>query len=389
VRARQQKKTRKGAPPAETVHAPTGEKIASMIGQMLDWGFVSLPGGASAIYTTSGLAQYRHPDWLGSLRLMTTPSQTVRGDVAYAPYGETYAQTGSVLPSFTGVDGVSVYNEYDFPAREYGIQGRWPSPDPAGLAAVSPSDPQSWNRYAYVRNSPTNMTDPSGMMMRTGANVGGGGGFSMLGTYNGSFAADEPSWDPITLYIGDDITPVNAALYAGTYDLGGGLLGAVSFSNFQIDPNTGTYDGFGQETISFSVFSSVTTTPDGNWMPHSPAPVRPDDTVTDEKKLMTFKVAGMKASHDLGCVLNAEAGMLPFVGPLFDAGSSSSLDSADGIFGAVGAAGIVASQFNNSFSAGVESLSSKVGPLGTAVGTVNGALKANACIDNGLESSGF
>jgi len=52
---------------------------------------------------------------------------------------------------------------YDFPAREYGIQGRWPSPDPAGMSAVDPSDPQTWNRYAYVRNSPLAVVDPTGL----------------------------------------------------------------------------------------------------------------------------------------------------------------------------------------------------------------------------------
>ena len=53
-------------------------------------------------------------------------------------------------------------NEYDFSARQYGIQGRWPSPDPAGLDAVDITDPQTWNRYACVRNSPLEMTDPLG-----------------------------------------------------------------------------------------------------------------------------------------------------------------------------------------------------------------------------------
>ena len=52
---------------------------------------------------------------------------------------------------------------YDFPAREYEVQGRWPSPDPLGVGAVDPTDPQSWNRYAYVRNSPLTLRDPNGM----------------------------------------------------------------------------------------------------------------------------------------------------------------------------------------------------------------------------------
>ncbi len=42
-------------------------------------------------------------------------------------------------------------------------QGRWMIPDPAGLAAVNPLNPQTWNRYAYVTNNPTSFNDPSGL----------------------------------------------------------------------------------------------------------------------------------------------------------------------------------------------------------------------------------
>jgi hypothetical protein len=41
--------------------------------------------------------------------------------------------------------------------------GRWMPPDPAGLAAADPANPQSWNRYAYVLNAPTELTDPLGL----------------------------------------------------------------------------------------------------------------------------------------------------------------------------------------------------------------------------------
>jgi uncharacterized protein RhaS with RHS repeats len=36
-------------------------------------------------------------------------------------------------------------------------------PDPVGLAAVDPSNPQSWNRYAYVLNDPMDWVDPLGL----------------------------------------------------------------------------------------------------------------------------------------------------------------------------------------------------------------------------------
>jgi RHS repeat-associated protein len=41
--------------------------------------------------------------------------------------------------------------------------GRWLSPDPAGLSAADPSDPQTWNAYAYAGNNPTTLTDPTGL----------------------------------------------------------------------------------------------------------------------------------------------------------------------------------------------------------------------------------
>jgi RHS repeat-associated protein len=45
--------------------------------------------------------------------------------------------------------------------REYqSTQGRWVSPDPLG---GDPTNPQSLNRYAYVLNNPTTLTDPLGL----------------------------------------------------------------------------------------------------------------------------------------------------------------------------------------------------------------------------------
>ena len=45
---------------------------------------------------------------------------------------------------------------------EFGARkGRWMSPDPYN-GSMDPSNPQSFNRYSYVRNRPLNFTDPSG-----------------------------------------------------------------------------------------------------------------------------------------------------------------------------------------------------------------------------------
>lgn len=147
----------------QIVYAPTGRKFALMNGQTLQKALVPLPGGGLAAYNSSGLLYYGHPDYLGSIRFASTPSRAMYFDLAHAPFGEVYANSGSTDPAFTGQRQDTVSGLYDFPAREYSNQGHWTSPDPAGLAAVDPAFPQSWNRYAYVRNNAMTLTDPAGL----------------------------------------------------------------------------------------------------------------------------------------------------------------------------------------------------------------------------------
>jgi RHS repeat-associated protein len=125
--------------------------------------FIPLPGGGTAVYTSTGLAYYRHTDHLGSSRLATTPSHALYSATAYAPFGEPYKQAGTTDLSFTGQDQDTASGMHDFLARKYNpVSGRWLSPDPAGLSQVDPTNPQTWNRYAYVGNSPLNLIDPFG-----------------------------------------------------------------------------------------------------------------------------------------------------------------------------------------------------------------------------------
>ena len=149
----------------EIVYGPDGGKLALMSGQTATKVFAPLSAGATAVYTSSGLAYYRHPNWLGSSRIASTPSRTLYYDGAYAPYGENYAETGTTDRNFTGQNQDLTPGSsgllYDFPYREHhSTQGRWISPDPAGSNAVDPTNPQSWNRYAYVMGNPTGQVDP-------------------------------------------------------------------------------------------------------------------------------------------------------------------------------------------------------------------------------------
>jgi RHS repeat-associated protein len=154
-----------GSADAEILYSPAG-KTALMNGQTLTKAFIKLPGGVTALYNSSGLAYYRHSDWLGSSRLTstaTTPTSPY-SILAYAPFGEQYAISGTPDPSFTGQNSDTVSTLYDFTYRENSpSQGRWISPDPAGMAAVDPATPQSWNRYAYVVNNPLLSVDALGL----------------------------------------------------------------------------------------------------------------------------------------------------------------------------------------------------------------------------------
>ncbi len=147
-------------------YSPTGFKMQLTNGQSFVKAFVPMPGGTEEVWQATGASPYyRHSDWLGSSRFASTSTRTMYNDLAYAPFGEPYAQSGSTGVtdvSFAGNNGDTVANLYDAQFREYGIQGRWPSPDPAGMAAANPANPQSWNRYAYVMNNPLGLVDPLG-----------------------------------------------------------------------------------------------------------------------------------------------------------------------------------------------------------------------------------
>jgi len=151
----------------EILYSPVG-KTAIMNGQTTSSAYFPLPAGATVYETgsTGGNRYFWHKDWEGSVRFASTVSN--RGsffDRAYAPFGETYNNFGSISGvAVSGKTKDTVLGTYDTQNREQNPnQGRWISPDPAGLAAANFTNPQTWNRYAYVTNMPLNTVDPLGL----------------------------------------------------------------------------------------------------------------------------------------------------------------------------------------------------------------------------------
>lgn len=102
--------------------------------------------------------EYYHTDDLGSTVALSDDSGSVTTRYTYGPFGETSA-TGATSGNpfqFTGRenDGTGLYY---YRARYYSpLHSRFLSEDPLGFDAGDP------NLYAYVSNSPTNFTDPTG-----------------------------------------------------------------------------------------------------------------------------------------------------------------------------------------------------------------------------------
>jgi RHS repeat-associated protein len=150
----------------QIVYGLGSEKLALLSGQTLQKAFIGTPT-ASAVYNSSGLSYFRHSDWLGSSRFASNAAtRTMYSSTAYAPYGEPYSEAGSPDRSFTAQDQDTVGGLYDFLfRRDNPVQGRWISPDPAGLAAVDRTSPQTWSRYAYTGNSPNIAVDAQGLLV--------------------------------------------------------------------------------------------------------------------------------------------------------------------------------------------------------------------------------
>jgi RHS repeat-associated protein len=128
-------------------------------------------------FYSSGYAHFPHADWLGTTRSETTNSGAVDGAYSSLAFGDGWTIQGGLYDArqFAGMDWDSASNEHA-QYREYSnMAGRWLSPDPYS-GSYDMSNPQSFNRYAYVQNNPLSAIDPSGLMMCNGCGDGGGGG---------------------------------------------------------------------------------------------------------------------------------------------------------------------------------------------------------------------
>jgi RHS repeat-associated protein len=125
---------------------------------------------------------FMHSDWLGTGRVWTDLSGNSTQYCQGLPFGDgLYCWSTNYSDNFAGLTFNFDDFIYDSQTRQLNpYNGRWTVPDPAGLGAVDPTNPQTWNRYSYVENNPLTFTDPRGLARTLPWGPQGGGGFTGL-----------------------------------------------------------------------------------------------------------------------------------------------------------------------------------------------------------------
>jgi RHS repeat-associated protein len=118
----------------------------------------------------SGNIYYYFQDRMGTNRTIAYGSGSNPGalcyDADFYPFGGELAFTNNCAQNykFAGMErDPETLNDHTLFRSYRSNYGRWLSPDPGDLAAADPTNPQSWNRYAYVLDNPVNVVDPRGL----------------------------------------------------------------------------------------------------------------------------------------------------------------------------------------------------------------------------------
>ena len=136
---------------------------------VLRWG-----NGAYAWYNGTE-TYFNHINNLSSTTMMTNHAGAPVEDVLFYPWGQAWKTWGGGGNNFAELpydDATTNTNLALYRLQSPGL-GRWLSPDPLGGDITNP---QSLNRYGYVLNNPTTLTDPLGLWCIHGPGVYGGCG---------------------------------------------------------------------------------------------------------------------------------------------------------------------------------------------------------------------
>jgi RHS repeat-associated protein len=144
------------------------------LGNAGSYSLVRFDGRYFALYL-GGNTLFNHVNALDSASMRTLQSGAEAEDILFYPWGDVWEVQGSGGYNFANMPYRDVTTSTDITTARFISPnfGRWFSPDPIGVKAVHPDDPQTWNMYAYVRNNPTTNTDPTGLACVAGITLFG------------------------------------------------------------------------------------------------------------------------------------------------------------------------------------------------------------------------
>jgi len=141
----------------------------------------------------NGAFYYNHLNWLGTEAARSDASGNLCETLSSLPFGDNLQTDGTCSPTpdfFTGKERDAESGNDYFGARYYAsTMGRFMSPDPLQATPERLLDPQEWNMYAYARNNPLSITDPTGLDIWL-QGCGKDNGSTCKGNYVGTTDAD-------------------------------------------------------------------------------------------------------------------------------------------------------------------------------------------------------
>jgi len=179
------KKVESGATTYYLRSAVLGGQVIAELNSSGGWirGYVYLGGQMVALQGgTGGQVSWVHQDPVTKSQRITNSSGAVVSTVDLDPWG---GETGRSSNQAFQPHRYTTYERDanggdDAMMRRYQVNwSRFAQPDPYD-GAYNMTDPQSFNRYAYLQNDPVNFVDPSGLMMMICGYRGGGDGFSII-----------------------------------------------------------------------------------------------------------------------------------------------------------------------------------------------------------------
>ena len=158
------------------VQGSVGGVVTAYLGNYFEWtGSTSTmvkyyyAGGARIAMRKGATERYwLLTDHLGGTNVTVTTGGDEYGELRYEAWGETYFTSGTTPTTmrYTGQREEQSLGIYFYNARYYDpMLGRFIQAD---SIIPNPSDPPSFDRYAYVRNSPVIFNDPSGHDLNCG-----------------------------------------------------------------------------------------------------------------------------------------------------------------------------------------------------------------------------